>query len=225
MAKEVIVISLGGSRIIPHKIDVNFLKRFKKAILKISRKSKVVICTGGGKLARDYIQALERFNVSEKRQNLSGIAATRLNASLLANVLGMNEKIPESLKQVKGLLRKHNIVVCGGMKPGRTSDGTTAEIARFLKAGALVNITNVKGLYDKDPKKFKNAEFIAEISHRDFARMAAKVRKEPGQHFVLDSVAAKIAMEEGIKVIIIKDIAELLKYLSGKKFKGTIIKK
>ncbi len=223
--KEVLVISLGGSRIVPGRIDVNFLKNFKKVISRISKKRKVVVCTGGGKVARDYIKAAKALSVSENKQNLVGIAATRLNASLLSAVLGANVEILRKVKDVKKLLRKHSVVVCGGIKPGSTSDGVTAEIAKLVKAEAMVNLTNVKGLYDKDPNRFKNAKFIAEISHKEFAKIMAKVKSKPGQHFVLDSVAARIARKNNIKVIILKDINQLENYLEGKQFKATIIKK
>ena len=43
-----IVISLGGSVIVPDKIDVNFLEKFKKIINKIKKGNKIVIVTGGG---------------------------------------------------------------------------------------------------------------------------------------------------------------------------------
>ncbi|MBU2589433.1 MAG: UMP kinase [Nanoarchaeota archaeon] len=223
--KKVIVISLGGSRIIPDKVDINFLKQFKKVIDKISKKTKVVVCTGGGKIARDYIQALKNFKVENKKQSLVGISATRLNARLVAAILNANEEILTKISQVKKLLKKYDVVVCGGIKPGITSDGVTAEIAKFVKADALVNITNVKGLYDKDPRKFKNAKFIPEISHENFAKIISKVKEEPGQHFVLDSLAAKITQENKIKVVILKDIKQLQNYLENKKFIGTIIKK
>lgn len=222
--KKVIVISLGGSRIIPDKIDVNFLKNFKKVIDKISKKHKVVVVTGGGKIARNYINALRSFNVGDKKQNLVGISATRLNARLVAAMLNGNEEILTKISQVKKLLKNHDVVVCGGIRPGVTSDGATAEIARYVKADALVNITNVKGLYDKDPRKFKNAKFIPEISHKHFAKIVAKVKQRPGQHFVLDSLAARVARKNRIEVIILKDIKQLQNYLENKKFIGTVIR-
>ena len=43
-----LVISLGGSLIVPNKVDYKFLSKFKKLILKYSRRNKIVIVTGGG---------------------------------------------------------------------------------------------------------------------------------------------------------------------------------
>ena len=121
------------------------------------------------------------------------------------------------------MLKANNIVVCGGLGPGKTSDGTTADIARFLKAKAMYNLTNVKGLFDKDPSANKKAKFISNISREDFRKVMAMVHEKPGQHFVLDSYAEKIAREAKIRVVILKGMGNLLKAVEGKKFVGTII--
>ena len=77
-----IVISLGGSLIIPDEIDYNFLKQFKKTIYKLN-KHKFIIVTGGGKIAREYINALRKEGLNDKIQSLIGIKTTKLNAMLL----------------------------------------------------------------------------------------------------------------------------------------------
>ncbi len=151
------------------------------------------------------------------------MAATRLNALLLAKVLGANENIPTTLEQVKRRLRKDNLVICGGMQAGGTSDATTARIAALLNADSMVNLTNVKGLYTKNPKKHLTARFIPKICHKHFKTMVDKVKAQPGQHFVLDSIAADITRKNDIQVIIMKGVANLEDYLQGKKFTGTVI--
>jgi uridylate kinase len=59
MKKKVIVLSLGGSLIIPEKINVKYLKDFKKTILKNKNNYKFIIVCGGGSIARKYISALK----------------------------------------------------------------------------------------------------------------------------------------------------------------------
>lgn len=222
--KGVVVISVGGSIIVPDDVDFSFLKQLRVALKRIVAKHKVVICTGGGHTARRYIDALRKLRKPDLSQSFVGIASTRLNALLLALSLdNCNHEVPRSLGEVKSMLRKHDVVVCGGLKPGRTSDGTTAEIAQYLGSKVMVNMTNVKGLYSKDPRKHKDAEFIPCLSHADFAKMMGRVKERPGQHFVLDSVAAKIARKEKMEVIILKGVRDLELYLSGKKFAGTVI--
>ena len=218
-----IVISLGGSIIVPKEVDYKFLKEFKKTILSVKNK-KIVICTGGGFTARDYIQALRKEKLNDYTQDLIGIEVTRLNAKLVASFIRKcNQEIPTTLEQVKELLQTHNIVICGGLSSGQTSDGTTATIADYLDAKEMINITNVKGLYDKDPRKFKNAKFIPKISHKEFYKMISKLKKEPGQHFVLDTLAAEIAMKAKIKVVILQGMKNLKGCITKKKFVGTII--
>lgn len=217
-----VVISLGGSLINPGRINYNFLKEFKRVIKKFSR-YKIVIVTGGGKIARDYIEALHDKN--EKIRSLIGIKATKLNAMLVSNFLDNEVVVPDSLNDVNKLLRRKNLVVCGalGYRERMTSDGTAADVARYLKADLLINITNVNGLYDRDPRKFKNAKFIPEISFSDFLKTVGKIKYKPGQHFVLDQIAAEIIAKYKIKTVILKSTAELKKCLSYKRFIGTVI--
>ena len=62
-----IVISLGGSLIVPDEIDYDFLKKFKKTLLKIEKGNKIIIVTGGGSVARKYIATLRKEKLSEER--------------------------------------------------------------------------------------------------------------------------------------------------------------
>ena len=222
--KEVVVISVGGSIIVPGHIDNRFLGEAKRAVSRLSRKYKVVICAGGGSTAREYISALRNAGCTVLEQNLMGIAVTRVNARLLASYIGnCNSEIPASLAQVRSMLRDNDVVVCGGLTPGQTSDGTTAEIAEYLGVKSLINVTNVPGLCTKDPRKFRNAKLIPKISHREFSKIMAGVRERPGQHFVLDSVAERIARRNKMRVIILEGMTNLENYLSGKRFVGTVI--
>ena len=226
--KKVIVISLGGSLIIPDKVDVNFLLKFKKVIKKNLNKYGFVIVCGGGSVARKYIYALKDVGINEKFQSMSGISATRMNARFMTYFFGKdaNSGIPHNMKQVKNLLRKNNIIFCGSLRyePKETSDATSAKLANYFKT-EFINLTNVQGLHDKNPIEFKNAKFIPEISWKDFDKMASKQKFHPGQHFVLDQSASKIIMKNKITTYILgKDINQLDNLLNNRKFKGTIIK-
>mgnify|MGYP001613518743 FL=1 len=68
MTKKVVVLSLGGSLIIPNDIDTNYLKNFKKVILKNKNEYKFIIVCGGGSIARKYIGAIRDSGGSEKLQ-------------------------------------------------------------------------------------------------------------------------------------------------------------
>lgn len=225
---KTIVISLGGSLVIPDEIDYNFIKKFRSLIIKLKNKYKFVIVLGGGKTARNYIHALGNENFSEKVKCLVGIAITRLNARFMETFFGKysTQHLPTSLKEIENMLKKNNIVFAGALRyvPDNTSDGTAAQIASYLKT-ELINLTNVDGLYTKDPRKFKDAKFIPEISFNEFDRIVSKIKFTAGQHFVLDQRASKIIKANKVKTVILNgdNLKHLENYLTGKKFKGTVI--
>ena len=222
------VISLGGSIIVPDKVNFVFLDKFVKLIKKFRKKYKFVVVTGGGGTARKYISSLKKEKLGEDVYSLIGIATTKLNARLVAEFFKeiRFEEIPDSLKEVTNLLKRKGLVVCGalGFQPEMTSDGDAAEIAKYLNTD-FINLTNVKGLFDKDPNKYKNAKFISKISFEDFLDITKKIKFEAGQHFVLDKVAAEIILKEKIKTIIMdgRNLKNLENFLKGKKFIGTVV--
>jgi uridylate kinase len=227
MKKKVIVLSLGGSLIVPNGVNIKYLKEFKKVILKNSRKYKFVVVCGGGSVARKYISALRDSKINEHLQSLSGISATRMNARFMNYFFKINPEhgIPHTLKVLKKYIKKHGIVFCGALeyKPNQTSDSTAAGIAKYFKT-KFINLTNVKGLYDKNPAKYKEAKFIPEISWKDFNKMANKSKFQPGQHFVLDQTASGIILKNKIPTYIIgEDMKQLDNLLHNKEFKGTRI--
>lgn len=214
-----IVISIGGSLINPGKLNTRFLKELKQVLKK--EKRKIVLVTGGGYIAREYMQLFPQA----KEESLIGIQCTQLHARLLSLLLKDTENIPETWEELKRQVQKEKLVICGGFKEGigMTSDGTSAEIAKLIKADLFINMTNVKGLYTKDPKKYKDAELISYISHKAFKEMIDKHHEKPGQHFVLDQHAAKVCKEQNIPVIILTGTKELKKVLQEKSFRGTLI--
>ena len=220
---EKIVISVGGSMINPGKLNLPFLKKLKTILNKEKKQRQILIITGGGHLAREYMTPLK--DQGKDVEDRVGIACTQLNALLLASYLKTQKIIPKSLIELKSMLHNQNILICGGFAEdlGTTSDGTAAEIAKATKATTFINLTNVKGLYTKDPRKYTDAKFIPKITHKAFQEIIDKHNEKPGQHFVLDQHAAKICRENTITVIIIKGINNLQKVLEKKTFSGTTI--
>ncbi len=227
MKKQVIVISLGGSLIIPEKVNTKFLSEFKKVILRNTKKYKFVIVCGGGSIARKYIYSLRDSGINETLQSFAGISATRTNARFMSYFFNQNPErgIPHKKRNLKKYLKKQDVVFCGALeyKPHQTSDSTSAEIAEYFKTD-FINLTNIKGLYNKNPLEHKDAKFIPKISWNDFDKIANKIKFKPGQHFVLDQTASKIILQNKIRTYILGQNAKQLdNLLKGKKFRGTII--
>jgi len=228
MKKRVIVLSLGGSLIIPDDVDFGYLTKFKKTLLSLKKKYKFVVVCGGGSIARKYISALKKAGQGEYIQSLSGIGATRMNARFMSYFFGEDPKqgISHDMREVKNQLRKDGVVFCGALRyaPHQTSDSTAVKLARYLKTD-FINLTNVDGLYTDNPLKNKKAKFIPETTFKDLYKRASKRKYKPGQHFVIDQTAAKIIYQNKIKTYIIgKNLENLKKILNKKKFRGTIVK-
>lgn len=224
--KKVIILSLGGSQIIPNEVNIKYLKEFRKILLKNSKKYKFIVVCGGGSVARKYINALKLQKINAKLQSLAGISATRMNARFMSYFFNIDPKhgIPHTTNTLKKYVKTQPVTFCGALeyKPNQTSDSTAAEIAKIFKSD-FINITNIKGLYTKNPKKFKNAKFIPVISWKNFDEMANKSKFTPGQHFVLDQTASKTILKNKIPTYILGDLKELDNLLNNKKFNGTII--
>ncbi len=225
--KKTIVLSLGGSLIIPRDVNLKYLKKFGNVIKKNSKKYKFIIVCGGGNIARKYISSLRNMGINETLQSYAGISATRMNARFMSYFFNQNpeEGIPQKMEEIHNYLKNQDAVFCGALeyKPRQTSDSTSAQIATHFKTD-FINLTNVSGLFDKNPKEFKNAKFIPEISWKEFDKLANKIKYKPGQHFVLDQTAAKIIMKNKVRTYILgENPRELDNLLNNRKFKGTEI--
>lgn len=226
--KKVVVISLGGSIIIPDGVHTSFLKDFKRTLLNHQRYFKFVVVCGGGKTARNYIHGLEGESLLHKTrlQTNLGMMATRLNARFMMYFFGnyVNKTLPKDMKEVHDYLEKHPIVFCGALRyaKNQTSDATAAQLAHYLTSD-LINLTDVAGLYDTDPHKDRRAKFISEITHTNFLKMANALSFHPGQHFVLDQSAAYMIKKYNLRTFILGSVRDFDNLLRGKHFIGTII--
>ncbi|MFA6585841.1 MAG: UMP kinase [Candidatus Paceibacterota bacterium] len=224
---ETIIISLGGSLIVPEDIDVDFLKDFKDLILSyVDRGKRFVIITGGGKTCRRYQNAVKKVSdLSNDDLDWLGIYSTRLNADFMRLLLG--EKYVEKELIIDPTLPidfVKPIILGGGWKPGNSTDLDAILIAKNVGAKKVINLSNTDYVYDSDPKINKNAKKIEKISWQDYRKLIPK-DWNPGLSTPFDPVASKVAEEEGVEVAIMngKPINNLKDYLNGEKFLGTII--
>ncbi len=224
--EEIIVISLGGSLIVPEEIDVEFLKSFKTLILEhVKKGKKFVIDAGGGRTCRKYQKAAtEITNTSNEDLDWVGIMANNLNAELLRVIFRdyAHDKVIYDLSQKFSMEKP--ILIGGALKPGHSSDIDAMMAAKNIGAKKLINLSNTDYVYDSDPKKNPNAKRIEKISWLEYRKLIPKDWVS-GLNTPFDPVASKMAEEEGTEVVIMngKPIANLANYLSEKEFKGTII--
>lgn len=225
--EEHIVISLGGSLIVPNEIDVFFLRNFVSIIKEYTARGfKFIIITGGGRIARNYtLSSKEIGNPSNEDLDWIGIQSTRLNAEFVRvgfgelaypDIILDPENIPETDKP---------IILGGGWKPGNSSDLAAVFSAQTVGAKKIINLSNIDYVYDKDPRYNHDAIKIPKSTWSDFRALIPK-EWDPGLNSPFDPVAAEKAESLGLEVAILngKNIENLKNYLDGVEFVGTVIK-
>src|SRR5438093_13046495 len=84
---EKVVVSLGGSVLVPGDDDARYLRDLAALLRDVSARVKLFVVTGGGRIARYYIETGRAFGIGERTLDEFCIAVTRLNARLLAAAL------------------------------------------------------------------------------------------------------------------------------------------
>lgn len=224
--RERVVVSVGGSCIVPDQIDTGFLSRFKELILdKVSQGLSFCIIAGGGKTARRYQEAANAVTpLSRTDLDWLGIHATRLNGQLLRNIFA-GHAYPHLIKNpTKDISADEPILIAAGWKPGFSTDYCAVAIAKNLGARRLVNLSNIDYVYDSDPNKNPTAKPIERIGWSAF-RSLVPPAWDPGLNSPFDPVAAKEAEALGLEVAVINGakFGEFSNYLDGKPFVGTVI--
>lgn len=226
--REYVVVSVGGSLIVPEGIDTDFLKNLRALLLrKIATGTSFYIIAGGGRLSRNYQEAVKEVRAGDFTQEDSdwlGIHATRLNAQLLRSVFIEDAQARIVKNPTKGLRPTKSIIVGAGWKPGNSTDYCAVMAAKKLGAKKLVNLSNIDYVYTADPRKDPEAKKIEQIGWSDFRELIPK-EWDPGLSSPFDPVAAKEAHASRLEVAIINGnkLDEFEKYLDGESFAGTII--
>ncbi|MDB5265289.1 MAG: Uridylate kinase [Parcubacteria group bacterium] len=225
--REYIVLSVGGSLIVPGEIDVAFLQNFRAFILDhVRRGFSFFIITGGGKTARLYQDAGHRTSGELHPEDLDwlGIHATRMNAHLMRAIF-IDEAQARIVKNpTRKIQAKKSIIIGAGWKPGWSTDYCAVMAAKKLGAKRVVNLSNISHVYTADPKKDPSAEKIEHIKWDEFRKLIPD-HWDPGLSSPFDPIAAREAQHSGIEVAVMdgKNLDALGNYLDGKPFEGTVI--
>lgn len=228
--REKLVISLGGSLIVPNGgIDTNFLRRFNSLIRQqlANNNRQFFLVVGGGATTRHYQKAAREVIGHElTRDDLDwlGIHATRLNAHLIRTIF-RDVAHPYILKHYEIIRKVEEPVVIGsGWKPGWSTDYCAVMACEDYNVRTILNLSNVSRVYDKDPNKFKDAKAFDRLSWEGLRKIVGE-QWTPGMNTPFDPVASKKAQELGIKVVLVKgnDFENLQNYFEGKPFMGTVI--
>jgi len=212
-----IVIKFGGSLLFSEGGTLNNEKisEFCNIVKQNKDYNSIVVVCGGGSIARQYINAIRGFTENEVLCDLIGIDISRINSRLIiAKMKGLAyPQVPKSFAELSIAVNSHKIVIMGGLQPGQSTTSVAITVAEYLKAEKLVILTDVDGIYDKDPKLYRDANLLERISYDSLQKLILETsigtQSSAGEYRIFDAVSLQILKRSGIKVFV----------MSGKKLK------
>lgn len=225
-----ILIKLSGESLMG---DISVVEKDKtKEIAKLIKKVhdmgiKVGIVIGGG----NFFRGRSNKDMEALYVDTMGMLGTTINALGLADAF-KKENLPCIIStpfDLNGLIPKYskeevldklndNVVIFGGGTGhiGCSTDTAASNKASLMKADAIIKLTNVDGVYDKDPNKYSDAVMYDKLTHQE-------VLDNP-EIKVMDIDAIKECKENNIDILVINfnDKENLIRVLEGKEI-GTRI--
>ncbi len=190
--------------------------------------TKIGIVVGGGNIFRGRM--VENNEIGRVESDTMGMLATILNGLCLETVFrkcGMKARTLGSVS-IDGVVEKYFnkkaqeywkngevLIFCGGTgNPFFTTDTAAILKAIEMKADAVLKTTQVDGIYDKDPNKFKDAKKYKKLSYQEALEKKLKI---------MDLTAFALAMDNHMTIRVFKNQkGNLLKAVKGEDI-GTIV--
>jgi uridylate kinase len=230
------VIKFGGSLLFTEGGTINSQKisKFCNIIKNNKDYDSIVIVCGGGTVARQYIKAIRSFTDNEVLCDLIGIDISRINSRLIiAEMKGVAfPQVPTSFEELSLAVDSYNIIVMGGLQPGQSTTSVAVLVAEYLNAEKLVILTDVDGIYDKDPGLHKDAKLLENISYDALQKLileaSDKKQASAGEYRIFDAVSLQILKRSGINVLVMsgKSLTQFNKLWNNEKeFVSTTISK
>ncbi|SDF44209.1 uridylate kinase [Methanolobus vulcani] len=223
-----IVLSVGGS-ILAKELNPDSFRGYADALKELAKEHEIVIVTGGGASARDYINVARSTGANEVECDYIGIDITRLNAKLLISALGdaAYPEPPKDYKEAQEKLSSGKILVMGGVIPGQTTDAVAAILTEYLGANLLVIATAVDGVYSADPRKDPDAVKYETMTAKELVSTVMTTEMKAGSKSPVDPLAAKIIERCNIETIVMdgsdpQDVLKAIRDENGKTDKKAV---
>lgn len=228
--KKSIVLKVGGSLLFNSDLTVRKEQILKFASILQKAPNIAAVIVGGGKIARTYINAARLLNANESICDILGIGASRLNARLLIASLG-DAAFPEPITSVQEARIAHlwnKILISGGFIPGQSTTSVAFEIAEAIQATDVVILTDVDGIYDKDPHQFPEATKFDTITVSELENViygaGGSSQSAAGEYRIFDAVSLQILKRNQLNVRLAngENHTELQKLLVDQDFSSKI---
>lgn len=218
--------SLSGS--IGHGLDFEYIKKICMEIKMIHDEGvRVGIVCGGG----NFLRGRDAHEMDRETADYVGMMATVMNSLVLKDMfrqvgcevynqsglyVGIIDKIDSD--KAKKALNDGKIVVFGGGtgKPFFSTDTGASLRAIDIGADMIIKLTNVDGVYDKDPNKYSDAKMYDTVSYQTV------IDNKLG---VMDMEAIEMCRNNKIEIVVMNIDTKngLSRILHGEKI-GTIVK-
>ncbi|MBI4019604.1 MAG: hypothetical protein HY364_05120 [Candidatus Aenigmarchaeota archaeon] len=214
-----VVIKIGGSVAINEMgINSHYFSQMLPILKMIEKGNEVSLCIGGGRIVRNYFASARALGMTEREMELIGIDMIKAHVRFLAF---LTKKTPIFSREE---IKAKNMVI-GGLEPGKSTDHSAALLASIIKADMFVKMTNVAGIYDKDPATHEGAKLIECMSFSQLKGYASS--GTPGNYGILDAAAIEIIVREKITTVIMdgrtpENLAKALSLQTGTIIKETL---
>jgi len=223
---ERVTIKIGG-HVFAANPDPKLISEFSGIFKKIaSGGTQLILVTGGGENARNYINAARALGADEATCDQIGIEISRIHAQMLISNLEeiVCSDVPTTIREVKNLLHYGKTIVMGGLTPGHSTTAVGALVAEVTKSKFFIIASNVDGIYTADPKTDPSAKKLDEIGTKELITMALSGKYSAGT-YELDPVAVKAIERSKIPTVFIdgRKPENILKAIQGRKVGTRII--
>jgi len=220
------VLRIGGS-VVASPINTKLISKYVDLAIKLREQGhELVVVTGGGSLARDFIVIAKNIGLNMQAQDEIAISVSRLFAQLFVKKLDCLtcNQVSSTLEEAAECLEKGKIVVMGGLKPGITTDAVAALVAERVSADLVVKGTDQDGVFNKDPRKHLDAVKLDCLSFSDLGKVLSESKHKAGIHQIIDPEAVKILSHKRLKLIVVNGFKpeNVLAVLKGESVGTTI---
>lgn len=188
-----------------HGLDFDYIKEVCLRIKKVHDMGvKVGIVCGGG----NFLRGRDAHEMDRETADYVGMLATVMNSLVLKDMFlqlgckaynqsGLSVKMIDDVDsdKAKKALDDGNVIIFGGGtgKPFFSTDTGAALRAKDISADMIIKLTNVDGVYDKDPNKYDDAVMYHTVSYQEV------LDKKLG---VMDMEAIEMCRDNHIEIVV-----------------------
>jgi len=189
----------------------------------------ICLVIGGGNIFRGIAGATKGMDRSNA--DYMGMLATIMNSIAMQDALekmNVHTRVLSALevkevcepyirrRAVRHLEKDRVVIFAGGTgNPYFTTDTAACLRAMESDSEVILKATSVDGVYDKDPRKEKDAKFFEELTYLDVLKQGLKV---------MDATAVSLCMDNDLPIIVfnLKKEGNIKKVIMGEKI-GTMV--